>query len=684
MRAKLFLLLAQGLLLLSVSSCGDQVEEVEYFGKFDMVNDFDKADGMGSAAVPTSADDSDTAVWEVWNDWADTDTPDARKAGLAWEANSGLNWNEKFALWIESLPKIDAYEENYKTFTITNPQGKTIQAPVLECAETAYFLRATFASWYHLPFFLEAVDSDGTRVFMGHFGWRTARGRYKNSNLFRKWYRDYSGGDYDASNWPRDERLRAKKLYGADDDYQPFLGDGARAGTYFDELFLNKRVGHFLILLLSNFGSIHLADSANTFNLKPEALRQGDLLLERWQRRGIGHTLVVKHVEPGQNPGTLMAELVSGSMPRRQPKWEDPTASKRYFTSNMTGGEGTNWSGERYAELGGGLKRWRVARAQDGWWVNTILPEDLDYWISSTDYDAIAARPSQFEELLDKLDPEAARDALLAIIEDKRNHLRSHPASCSARIAREEAFRDLYDLMEEHFGMSKLEVDKQYRILDDYVFAELVYNQSKTCCWNSTTAAMYEIIMDYERNLQQQSEGCTEPVVFMNDGGYDVFYQHAVEMGRENEWVDWSEDESCPQREVARDTEAEHLWSPFCEVFGAPAGCQPDRFEPNNTRDDAAAIMSGDYDGLSICGGEDDWYWLSPSAGTLRISIYFEHSKGDLDIKLLDEQGQVVDSSAGTGDSETVEAQASGDENFFLRVYGYNGAENTYRMTVSY
>jgi len=668
------------------TGCGgsEEIEEIEDYGKFDLVNDFDKQDGMGKAAVPASADDSDTAVWEVRNDWGETDTADAREAGLAWGANSGLNWNEKFALWIDSLSKIDTHSGSYKTFEIVNPRGKTIKAPVLECAEVAYFLRATFASWYHLPFFMEAVDSDGTRVFFGHFGWRTAQGRYKRSNLFKKWYRDYSGGNYGPDNWPQDDRLRQKKLYGSDDDFQPFIGPDARAGAYFDELFLNKRVGHFLILFLSNFGSIHLADSANTFNIKPEAVRQGDVLLERWQRRGIGHTLVVKHVEAGQTPGTLMAELVSGSMPRRQPKWEDPTASKRYFTMDATGGEGTNYSGDEYAKLGGGLKRWRVARKIDGWYTNTILSEDIDNWISSTNYDAIAARPGQFEELLDKLDPEAARDAMLVIIEDARAHLRDHPASCSARINREGAFDDLYDLMEEHFYMTTKEVDEEYRVFEDYVFAELVYTESKTCCWNSTTHAMYEIIMDYNETYVEEGEECRPPVVFMNDNGYDVFYQHAVSLGRGNEWVSWSEDESCPQRDVAQDTEAEHSWTDYCEIFGPGSnGCEADQFEPNNTRDEAAAVMDGSYDGLSACSGEEDWYWMRPGTGTLHASIYFTHADGDLDMKLYDSQGEQLTVSQGTGDSETVELEVAEEADYFILVYGYNGAENSYDLNLT-
>ena len=451
-------------------------------------------------------------------------------------------------------------------------------------------------------------------------------------------------------------------------------------------MFLNKRVGHFLILFLSNFGSIHLADSGNTFNIKPEAIKQGDVLLERWQRRGIGHTLVVKTVEPGRTEGKLIAELVSGSMPRRQPKWEDETASKRYFTMDATGGEGTNYDGEEYAKLGGGLKRWRVARAQGGYYVNTMLPEDVDNWISSTDYAAIAARPGQFEELLDKLDPEDMRDALLVIIEDKRAHLRDHLASCSARIGREEAFDELYELMQTRFNMGKLEVDKNYRKFEDYVFAELVYTESKTCCWNSTTRAMYEIVMDYNTNYVREGGGCQPPVVFMNNNGYTTFSDHADSLGRGAEWVDWSEDESCPQRNVSVDTEAEHAWTDFCTIIDdlmGPTDCQDDGYEENDLRGSAASIADGSYADLMICDEDHDWYVVNAAAGTLTATISFVHATSDLDLELFDSSGNRLESSAGTGDSETVEHNVTAPGDYYIHVFAYSGARNTYSLTVT-
>ena len=57
-----------------------------------------------------------------------------------------------------------------------------------------------------------------------------------------------------------------------------------------------------------------------------------------------------------------------------------------------------------------------------------------------------------------------------------------YPASCAARIRREEAFAELYELENDSFYNSRSEVDATYRKLEDYVLSALVYDQSKTCC----------------------------------------------------------------------------------------------------------------------------------------------------------------------------------------------------------
>jgi hypothetical protein len=162
--------------------------------------------------------------------------------------------------------------EGHSTFKLLTPDGRTFEAPILECADTSIFLRTLFASWYGLPFFLEGSDETGKRIFLGHFGWRTAAGRYPNSPEFAVLYKDYSArtaADIAARGWPHDTRLRGRSVYPGEDYSEILKQPGALGGAYFDELLLNKRVGYLLILMLKYYGSINLADPSNTYDLKP-------------------------------------------------------------------------------------------------------------------------------------------------------------------------------------------------------------------------------------------------------------------------------------------------------------------------------------------------------------------------------------------------------------------------------
>ena len=526
-----------------------------------------KADGAGVPGPSVALDNGATAVWKVKNAWEDRNTAAAREAGMAWSADSGLNWDEKYVRWVASLKKIDGVSFG-KTFELTTPWGKTLPSPKLECAEVAMFMRLAFAAWYKLPFYMTTIDENGTRIFFGHMGAVTANGRYKNLPNYGSRYRDYSGmskEEYQA-NWPQDAKLRAAGMWAPEGrtagDNMDYIFEGARAGGYFDEIFLNKRVGHLALHLLSFFGSVNLANSRNTYNLKPEALQQGDVLVKRYKKKGIGHVLLVKHVEDIEG-GRMEAQLASGSMPRRQPKWESGVSSKSAFTAQATGGDGETSDGTPYYKLGGGLKRWRVAKNWNGRWTNTWMNADESSWINDQDYDRIKARPEQFKSLLGEVPPEQLRDALLEMINDQRAHLSKYPASCSARTRREDAFKELYALAPK-LSMTKEQIDSNYRKLEDYVFGELEYEQSKTCCWNSSTNKMYEIIMDYAKNEQQAA--CVVPTVFMNDNGYQKYKDHAVAMGQGDAWKPWTEDELCEQSGVASDTPKALEHTPWCSL----------------------------------------------------------------------------------------------------------------------
>jgi len=628
-----------------------------------------KEDSEYRRGLAVATDTTRTQVWTARNRWEDTDTPAAKAAGLAWPAASGLSWDAKYVAWLDSLALIPALDGYSMTVQLTTPWGKTLPSPALECAELALFLRITFAAWYELPLFFEAQDAQGRRVYFGHNGVRTAAGRYASTPEFAIQYQDYSKTST-GTPWPKDQALRGKRIAGGDDT-QPMIGADAHFGAYLDEVHLNKRAGYFTVLALDYLGSVNLADPANTYNIVPDSVRAGDLLIERWQRAGIGHTLVVKDttVLPG---GSKDVTTISGSMPRRQGVRQSGQASKSYFTSAYTGGPGENADGEPYARLGGGAKRFRVTRNVGGYWTNTWMAADEASWINSTDDAAIAARPARFQQILGQVSPQQQRAELLQQIDDARHHLSQYPASCSARERREQAFAALYELSGRAFGQSEAQVDAAYRKLDDYVFGALEYTQARTCCWNSSTPAMYAIIMDRAR-AQTSGATCASPTVFKSQAdGYAGWQTWATSLGRGAEWRAWSEDESCAQRAIPVDVEAPLAAIPYCSLGGG--GTQPctDALEPNNTRG-AARTAAGPLDGLRICLGDEDWFKL-PAGGTVRIE--FTHAIGDLDLAAFDAAGTQVQVSNGTTNSEQVTVPAGG----FVRVYGYGGAQGAYKL----
>jgi hypothetical protein len=505
----------------------------------------DKADAiLGPRALPTSADATSTAVWSVTRQWSAKVNVDFAPYFTKAE---GLTWNEAYARFIEKLEPTTSVG-GYRTYKLTNPWGKTLPIAALECAEQSMFLRVTFAAWFGLPFFLEAIDGSGTHVFAGHFGFRTKTGVYRNFPTFKTAYKDHTA-TAKLSSWPKDTALRARKL-GSDDNQDGIAPGGKVFGTYLDELHANKRVGHFTMLVLLYFGSVNLAGAANTFHVKAEAVRAGDVLLERWQRAGIGHALNVKRVEKLPN-GKLSVELASGSMPRRQALWEGPVTSRNYFLNNYTGGPGTNYDGVELATLGGGLRRWRVPVVHNGGWINTVPGDSAAAWINSSDKAAIAGRLAQFEQLLDVPNPAVRRSELSAALAAARQYQRERPASCSNREKRENLISELAALEAEDRYWSRAQSEQQYRAWEDYVFPLLAYDRAKVCCFNSSTAAMGRVAIDFNKERQMASRQCLPPVPFTAEN-MPTFKAWAQQNGRSG-WLDWRADEPCPQSSVTTD-----------------------------------------------------------------------------------------------------------------------------------
>ncbi|MFI5381185.1 MAG: clostripain-related cysteine peptidase [Tepidisphaerales bacterium] len=116
----------------------------------------------------------------------------------------------------------------------------------------------------------------------------------------------------------------------------------------------------------------------------------------------------------------------------------------------------------------------------------------------------------------------------------------------------------------------------------------------------------------------------------------------------------------------------------------------PDAYEPNDTLNTATDLgaLSGpsSLPNLSIHSTTDvDYYKLTlGAAGTAAnyVQIDFSDAAGDLDMQLLDSQGNVLATSNGTSDSERVSLNLPAGT-YYVGVYGYNGATNTYAMTIN-
>ena len=570
----------------------------------------------GPADVPGSA----TEVWSIQHKWSDIN------------AATGKTYDMDYVDWVAGLGKTKGFRFG-ETLELHTPPGaahqRTLAAPTLECADTALFARVAFASMNHLPFYVKAGD-----VYAGHFGIIKKDGSLHPFGQGFKRLADFEPqGWREGQPWPSDKSLRSKHIvdYKSGDDtfVEATPGTPGGGGAWFDEFFLNKRVGYFLISLVSLFGSTNLAEEGNLFHIKPEATRPGDALLHRHGKYApIGHTLFV-YQSRFVKPGRMEIEVVSGSMPARQATWAPHYESRGYFLSEEAGGEKsvdecrTDYSLDfdnkarcrkelstsvapatgcvapnekhpwedgkciRYAyvpsektdlrKMGGGIRRFRNALLTNGHWQNIVPTSARDIYIADTDLQAIGARTKQFEQLLSLGSVQERKDAALATIKSYREYIRTAPSTCSKRTSREEAFEDLYRAYSDDGEFDKAKIDKEVRILEDYVFAELDYDSSKTCCWNSTKREHFDTIMSWakaETDKATAAGTCAPPPVFKAQGEGDGYQQvRAFARSKGLPFPDaWTEDEPCKAKNIPEDTLTGRAKTPtFCSAPPAPA-----------------------------------------------------------------------------------------------------------------
>jgi hypothetical protein len=583
----------------------------------------DGSDALAVEPGPVDVSGASTEVWKVTHKWTD-------------RTAAGKTYEEDYVDWITNLHRTTATRYG-ETLEITTPPGaaysKTLGAPTLECADTALFLRVAYSSLNHLPFYVKSGD-----VYAGHFGFVHKDGTpHAVGANYRTAYKDYEGQYADGQAWPSDQTLRAKHVAGyvsGDDTFVEVVpGTTGGDGAWFDEFFLNKRVGYFLLTLVDLFGSTNLAQEGNLFHIKPEATRPGDALLHRHGKYApIGHTLFVYQVRhPTQDRAEI--EVVSGSMPARQASWEPHYQSRNYFLSDEGGGDkivpecrpdySLDWNDQtrctkeldtqpkpasgdcvapyekhpwddtkciKYAvvpveqtnlrTLGGGIRRFRTPVLSGGHWNNIVPSSATTVYIPDTDVETIGKRPKQFEQILSLGTPEQRRDAALANIASDRDYIKTAPSTCSKRTAREDAFQELYAAFADLGQYDHAKIDKDNRKLEDYVFAELDYDSSKTCCWDSVKSDHFDTIMQWaqaEMAKAATNGTCIAPPVFDASGpgdGYDRIRAFAATKNLPFPAA-WSEDEPCKAKAVQQDTVTQRAKDADYCAANAPAAPDP-------------------------------------------------------------------------------------------------------------
>ena len=126
--------------------------------------------------------------------------------------------------------------------------------------------------------------------------------------------------------------------------------------------------------------------------------------------------------------------------------------------------------------------------------------------------------------------------------------------------------------------------------------------------------------------------------------------------------------------------------SAACQTEGP--SCLDDVSEPNNDLSSATEVnatpgqSSQEY---MLCVGDRDYYELRGcSRGDLDVIVEFDTTLMDIDVRLTDSTGRLLDSSALAGQVERVSHYYAQDEPVYLEVFGYlDTAEGAYSITTT-
>jgi C1A family cysteine protease len=116
-------------------------------------------------------------------------------------------------------------------------------------------------------------------------------------------------------------------------------------------------------------------------------------------------------------------------------------------------------------------------------------------------------------------------------------------------------------------------------------------------------------------------------------------------------------------------------------------GCA-DNYEPNNSQSASKLIVAGtEIPGLINPSGDLDWFRFSSTSLQKNIKIDLYNLPADYDVQLYDSKGKLLATSQNRGTaSESIKYNATKVASYFIKVYGYSGANhatNCYALKVS-
>lgn len=118
-----------------------------------------------------------------------------------------------------------------------------------------------------------------------------------------------------------------------------------------------------------------------------------------------------------------------------------------------------------------------------------------------------------------------------------------------------------------------------------------------------------------------------------------------------------------------------------CGGATTPSACSDDAAEDND--DLASASVFASTTAATICANDDDFWRINAQGDQeLTVTVSFSNAEGDLDLRLRDEAGAILGSSASVEDVEAVTTCVAGGDFVLAQVLGFSDSEADYEIAV--